>query len=152
MEHNRSYLLSAALLAVTGLALLIYAVYANMNASVIISWETATEFETAGYAIYRSDSPDGPFVKVSPDLIPASTDPLTGGVYDYQDDNVRAGQTYYYQLEEIETTGATSVEGPVEVTAAYRGVAESILGLVLLVFAWYTYRLAARRPAEFPNE
>lgn len=146
MENNRSFYISAVLLAVTGLALILYALYANLTTSVIINWETATEFETAGYAIYRSDTPEGPFEKITSELIPASTDPLTGGQYQYSDKTVQAGKTYYYQLEEIEVTGQSNLEKPIEVTAALRGIAEGILGFVLILFAWFTYRTAARRP------
>ncbi len=136
------------MLTFAGMLLIGYALYLNSSASVIINWETATEFETAGFAIYRSDSPDGPFVKITGDLIPASTDPLTGGSYEYTDLNVLAGKTYYYQLEEIELSGNTNIEGPIEVTAAFRGIAEGLLGVVLIIFAWFTFRISSR-PPEF---
>lgn len=146
MKRNSNFNFSALMLSFAGLLLIGYALFLNSNASIIINWETATEFETAGYAIYRSDSPDGPFIKITTDLIPASTDPLTGGTYEYTDLNVLAGKTYYYQLEEIELSGNANIEGPIEVTAAFRGIAEGLLGLVLILFAWFTYRITSRPP------
>ena len=144
MRPNRSFMISAALLAITGILLIVYIVVINFRSSVIVSWETATELETAGYFIYRSESPDGPFEKITEEMIPASTSPLTGGSYEYTDTETRAGNTYYYQLEEIETSGTTNIEGPIEGMAAYRGIPEGVLGIILLVFAWLTRRVAIR--------
>ena len=62
--------------------------------------------------------PAGPFTRLNAEVIPASPDPLVGGSYIYTDTQVVAGQTYYYQLEEVETSGGTSVQGVVAVTAS----------------------------------
>ena len=141
---NRSFIISALLLAITGVLLIAYALYLDLNSYVIISWETATELDTAGYMIARSEDPKGPFERVTDNMIPASSEPLTGGIYEFRDNNVRAGKVYYYQLEEIETTGGVNIEGPQEVTAAYRGIPLLAIGILLLVFAWFTRRLAYR--------
>ena len=84
---------------------------------VIVEWTTESEVETAGFNLYRSDSPDGPYVKVNDALIPGASDPLLGGKYVYTDTNVVAGRTYYYKLEDVELDGATTVHGPIEVVA-----------------------------------
>ncbi|MBI4786901.1 MAG: hypothetical protein HY782_07645, partial [Chloroflexi bacterium] len=44
-------------------------------------------------------------------------DSLVGGKYRFQDANVTPGQTYYYQLEDVETGGATTRHGPIVITA-----------------------------------
>ena len=151
MESNRSLFVSSILMALTGLFLIVYAGYQYLNTTIIITWETATEFETIGYAIYRSSSVDGDYEKISADLIPASPDPLTGGAYEFVDEDVRAGKTYFYKLEEIEASGLTTLEGPIEAQAASAGIAETVLGVVLLVFAWYTNRIAKRAKESLPE-
>jgi hypothetical protein len=84
---------------------------------VIVEWTTESEVDVAGFNLYRSDSPDGPYVKVNAALIPGASDPLLGGKYTYTDTNVVAGQTYYYKLEDIDLDGTTTLHGPIEVVA-----------------------------------
>jgi len=73
---------------------------------VVVTWETASEVGSAGFLLYRSDSPDGPFVLITENPIPAQGDPLAGASYHYQDSRVSWGQRYFYQLEEVERSGA----------------------------------------------
>ena len=87
-------------------------------ASVVVTeWTTESEVDLAGFNLYRSDSPDGPYVKVNATLIPGALDPLLGGKYAYTDTNVVAGRTYYYKLEDVELDGTTTLHGPIEVVA-----------------------------------
>lgn len=73
-----------------------------------ITWETASEVDTAGFNLYRSESPDGPWVKINDALIPPSEDPVSGGKYSFKDESAESGKTYYYQLEEVELSGKTT--------------------------------------------
>lgn len=84
---------------------------------VLVEWTTESEVDMAGFNLYRSDSPDGPYVKVNTAFIPGASDPLLGGKYAYTDTNVVAGQTYYYKLEDVELDGTTTLHGPIEVVA-----------------------------------
>jgi len=84
---------------------------------VIVEWTTESEVDLAGFNLYRSESPDGPYVKVNTVLIPGASDPLLGGKYAYTDTNVVAGHTYYYKLEDVELDGTTTLHGPIEVVA-----------------------------------
>ena len=70
--------------------------------SIEVEWETETEFETAGYNIYRSDSEDGEFVKINQRLIPSKADPTSGAQYTYIDSDIIPGNTYFYRLEDVE--------------------------------------------------
>ena len=84
---------------------------------VVVEWTTESEVDMAGFNLYRSESPDGPYVKVNAALIPGASDPLLGGKYAYTDTNVVAGRTYYYKLEDVELGGTTTLHGPIEVVA-----------------------------------
>lgn len=82
-------------------ALLFYQVAAPPQ--VEITWETATEQDTAGFYLYRSIEPEGEFTIINGDNIVNSLgSPVSGASYTYFDDAVTAGQTYYYVLEEVE--------------------------------------------------
>ena len=78
-----------------------------------ITWETASEVDTAGFNLYRSNTPDGPWLKINQQLIPPSDDPISGGAYKFVDPTAQAGQTYYYQLEEIELGGHATRFDPI---------------------------------------
>jgi hypothetical protein len=133
------------LLALAGALLTAWAVFAFSNPTVIVRWSTATEFETAGYAVYRGESPDGPFEKVSDALIPAAGDPISGGDYEFIDRDVEPGKTYYYMLEEVELSGGANREGPVVSTADRRGLIEGAVGIILFITGAAFVRFSPRR-------
>ncbi len=72
---------------------------------VIVTWSTESEVETAGFHVYRADTEDGSYERVSERLIPSGGDPFSGDEYTFVDQDVEAGGAYFYQLEELETTG-----------------------------------------------
>jgi hypothetical protein len=114
-----SYRLTLIIAIVLILAALVFFIVSAATPSVVtVEWSTASELNTAGFNLARGDSQTGPFTRLNTEVIPASPDPLVGGSYVYTDTQVAAGQTYYYQLEEVETTGGSSVQGVVAVTAS----------------------------------
>jgi hypothetical protein len=122
---------------------------ASQQATVIVEWTTASEVDTAGFNLYRSDTAQGTYVRVNANLVPASPDPLTGGSYQYKDSRVQPGKTYYYQLEDVQLDGQTTRHGPIEVQANNNGFVEwvvmTILFLVgLFVAFWFFTRTPAR--------
>ncbi len=101
------------------LLLALLALLAGCAAPVRVTWKTETEMNTAGFNLYRSTSPEGPFTdKVNAELIPPSADPLTGKEYEYLDTTAQAGVTYYYELQEIERNGNVNRFGPITVRAS----------------------------------
>jgi hypothetical protein len=110
-------------------------------ARVLVTWETASEVGTAGFFLYRSESPDGPFSLLDETLILAVGDPLIGGAYSQEDREVVWGRRYYYQLEEIEESGGRNRH--VEVVEAQAGLgwpwalgAGVFLAVVAAVLFW----------------
>ncbi len=84
---------------------------------ITLAWVTGTEVRTAGFNIYRSENPDGPYKRINSQLIPASGS-LAGSRYMYQDADVTPGKTYYYQLEDVEYNGANTRHNPISITVA----------------------------------
>jgi hypothetical protein len=102
-------------------------------ATVTVEWSTATELNTAGFNLYRGETKDGPFTRINAELIPASPDPLIGGSYIFTDTAVTGGHTYYYQLEDVETSGTATVQGVVEVKADGGLDPANLIGLAAVV-------------------
>jgi len=112
---------------------------ASCTAPVRVEWATEVEMNTAGFDLYRGESPEGPFdVKVNDAPIPASSDPMAGGEYSYVDRTAQAGKTYYYQLRELELTGNVNTYGPIEVRTTWldarwaAALAVATLGMIIV--------------------
>ena len=82
---------------------------------VLVAWETVSELENAGFNLYRSDSPAGPQTLLAyvPSQAPGSAQ---GAAYSYEDGAVQPGQTWWYWLEDVSLSGATTLHGPVSAT------------------------------------
>ena len=62
-------------------------------------WSPNPEPDVAGYNLYRSTDPKGPWTKLTPTLYSKTT---------FTDENVESGKTYYYYLEAVDTSGNVS--------------------------------------------
>ncbi|MCO5204492.1 MAG: fibronectin type III domain-containing protein [Anaerolineae bacterium] len=85
--------------------------------SLTIKWTTENELDTIGYNLYRAESADGEYVKITDALIPANNDPTRSSEHEFKDTNVKRGTTYFYQLETVGREGNSEFEGPIELTA-----------------------------------
>ena len=74
----------------------------------VITWETASEVDTAGFNIYRGPTEEGPWTQINESLVPPSDDPVQGGQYEFTDEEAEPGETYFYLLEEVELSGAVN--------------------------------------------
>ncbi|MBN1668448.1 MAG: hypothetical protein JW862_15240 [Anaerolineales bacterium] len=105
------------------------------QAIVIVEWSTASELDTVGFNILRSENPTGPFQQINDSLIPASDNPYSGADYEYADTHTRRGQTYYYLLEDLEASGVTNQYGPIEIQASNNNPLLLLLAGILLASA-----------------
>jgi hypothetical protein len=82
---------------------------------VVVSWETVSETDNAGFNLYRSDDVAGPLSLLAylPSQAPGST---VGATYSFEDLDVQPGHTYWYTLEDVSLGGATTLHGPVSAT------------------------------------
>ncbi|MCX5887057.1 MAG: hypothetical protein NT096_14310 [Proteobacteria bacterium] len=83
---------------------------------VILTWKTESEIDNAGFNVYRAKLEDGEYIKINGALIPAEGTSTRGTVYHYVDGNLVNGETCYYKLEDIDTSGFSSMHGPVSAT------------------------------------
>ena len=110
---------SAALnVATTEVTLLSFAAEGR-DGAVDLSWTTASELWNLGFHLYRAEAAGGPYTRITTSLIPGLGSSPTGRSYAYRDSGLVNGRTYYYELEDVETTGQTERHGPVSaVTSA----------------------------------
>ncbi|MEI6125489.1 MAG: VCBS repeat-containing protein [Pseudomonadota bacterium] len=79
---------------------------------VTLKWTTASEISNAGFNIYRAVSADGPYEKVNAELIPAQGSSTQGASYAFIDKDAKNRTAYFYKLEDIDLSGASTLHGP----------------------------------------
>ena len=76
-------------------------------------WTTASEEENFGYDVYRGDSENGPFVKLTQQPILGNGTTLDTHKYEFSDDTIDPCKDYWYYVESISTNGAREKFTPV---------------------------------------
>src|SRR6266540_2471887 len=84
-----------------------------LDSGVELRWETGSELNNLGFSLYRSLSAEGPYERITSTVIPGLGSSPAGASYSYVDGGLANGTTYFYKLEDIETTGKTRLHGPV---------------------------------------
>jgi hypothetical protein len=83
---------------------------------VTLNWTTGSETENLGYHIYRCLTIDGEYEKLTADMIEGAGSSRTTQAYEFVDQDVQEGATYFYKLEQVDFDGTTEVYGPIPVT------------------------------------
>jgi hypothetical protein len=85
---------------------------------ILLTWETASELDNRGFNLYRGMSPDGWDRRLNEYLIPSQSQGNPGGFFYTWEDHadLDPGQTYWYWLEAVDLSGATTLHGPVSAT------------------------------------
>ena len=111
---------------------------------IVISWATETEFDTAGFNIYRSDTIDGEYRQVNAQLLPGRAEAAAGASYSWEDKNAEPGRSYFYQLEDVEYDNTRTRHEPFEHHASGISllkqviiISSLILGLALIVYGGF---------------
>jgi len=104
---------------VTAVEIVSFAAKEGEQGAVILSWETATEIDNAGFNIYRSKRSDGTYKKVNGKLIPAQGGGSLGASYSYEDTPGKG--IFRYKLEDVDYNGVSTMHGPVKVRVRSEG-------------------------------
>ncbi|MBC8232488.1 T9SS type A sorting domain-containing protein, partial [bacterium] len=72
---------------------------------VILRWITESETNNLGFEIYRGESKDGPFEKITPHRIAGAGTTASQNKYEYIDETAVEGNKYFYYVEDIDFSG-----------------------------------------------
>lgn len=105
--------------------------------SVRLAWDPVPEYRIAGYHLYRSPQEAGPWQRVNLDLIPGTW---------YLDETVESGETWYYAVTAVNTSGAESdlstpvrvVVGGTRLAVSLEGDTHAVAGEVVILTAQVT--------------
>jgi subtilisin family serine protease len=85
-----------------------------------LTWETASELNSMGFNLFRSEAANGNYVQLNSALIAcqAPGSPL-GTIYSWRDDAVAPGVRYYYRLQVLDVGDGATFYGPVSAETAH---------------------------------
>ena len=70
-----------------------------------IRWATASEVDNFGFDVYRSESEEGPFVRLNEEIIEGAGTADEPQHYEFVDASIEPHKTYYYYVESISMSG-----------------------------------------------
>ena len=78
-----------------------------------LKWTTASEVENFGFDIYRGLSEDGPFERITTELLPGAGTTDEPQNYVYVDSDINPSRDYYYYIESISLGGIRETFSPI---------------------------------------
>ena len=81
---------------------------------------TESEIDNLGFHLYRSSTEEGPYDRITADLVEGAGTASNQQTYTFSDPNVTNGITYWYKLEDVAFDGRTALHGPIAVTPQAR--------------------------------
>ena len=84
---------------------------------IVLHWTTQSESENLGFHIYRAEEEEGPYVRISAEIIKGAGNSQSARAYSYTDRDVAPDRTYHYQLQDIDFDGRSTMHGPVYTSA-----------------------------------
>ncbi len=82
---------------------------------VVLAWITQSETDNLGFHVYRSESGEAAYGRLTEELIAGHGTTALPHSYSFTDRLVRAGVRYYYRLTDIDCRGNETTHGPVSV-------------------------------------
>ena len=77
----------------------------RLSGAVVITWETQSELNNAGFFIKRSEARNGKFVVINPTMVPGAGTTSEKQSYTYTDTSAKPNVVYYYQIEDVSLDG-----------------------------------------------
>lgn len=81
------------------------------SGNVVLTWETSSEIDNAGFNLYRARIEGGPYTKINSALIAAKGNASSGSRYKFVD--TQGEGRFYYKLEDVDNYGVSTMHGPV---------------------------------------
>jgi hypothetical protein len=82
---------------------------------ITVLWETQSEVNCLGFHVWRSEESSSGYAKITSDLISSQGNGSALTEYAYTDKHVAPNTIYWYKIEEISLSGASTFYGPISV-------------------------------------
>jgi len=88
---------------------------------VILTWTTQSEINNQGFEVYRSTREDGAYALIASyennEALQGAGNSNTERSYRYEDRLIAGGETYWYQIADVDYSGVRTFHGPVSAAA-----------------------------------
>lgn len=84
------------------------------DTKVTLKWETGSEVGNIGFYVYRGETTDGPFKKIS-NLIEGAGNSAIGRAYEFIDKKIKPAKTYFYYIEDVDVYGIRDKSDAIQV-------------------------------------
>jgi len=125
---------------------------------VLLKWRTESETNNLGFHVYRSETKDGEYVRITPRLIKGQGSDSTLYDYSFLDETAEEGQSYWYLIEDIDFSGITEKSDPIQVGFSRKAVPLKVLPAHFALYqnypnpfnpeTWFPYDLAEQANVE----
>ncbi|MEM9552789.1 MAG: hypothetical protein AAGC60_00900 [Acidobacteriota bacterium] len=88
------------------------------SSPITIRWTTASEVDNYGFHVYRGLDVDGPFERLTRQIIAGAGTTDLPRRYAYEDRTARPGETYYYWVETVSLSGVRRQLTPIQAAKA----------------------------------
>lgn len=78
-----------------------------------LKWTTASEVDNFGFDVFRSESEEGPFEKMTDDPLPGAGTTDEPQSYLWEDLDIEKGKDYFYYIESISMAGVRERFSPI---------------------------------------
>ncbi|MBC7188559.1 MAG: T9SS type A sorting domain-containing protein [Calditrichaeota bacterium] len=85
----------------------------RVNGGVKLVWVTQSETDNRGFEVRRATAEQGPFVRITSQLIPGAGNSTERREYSYHDGKAAPDTAYYYMLADIDYAGRVRLHGPI---------------------------------------
>ena len=82
---------------------------------ILLRWHSISEINNLGFHLYRSETKDGGYVRVTPTLIKGHGTDATQHEYSFLDETAEVGKSYWYVIEDVDFSGNTELCDPIQV-------------------------------------
>ena len=77
----------------------------HTDVGIVVKWTTESEIDNAGFYIYRSNTKDGEFKVVNPQMIQGAGTIGERNEYTWTDTTAKLNTVYYYRIEDVSHAG-----------------------------------------------
>ncbi len=75
------------------------------DGEVVLRWRTESEVNNIGFILFRGESREGPFTRITERIIPGAVNTALPREYSFRDKEVEGGRTYFYYIESVDISG-----------------------------------------------
>jgi hypothetical protein len=93
---------------------------ADAKTGIVVTWITESEVNSAGFYVWRSESENGDYQRLSTALISGHGSSSSKNGYRFSDPTAVSGKIYWYKIESVSTDGSSEFHGPISARVAAR--------------------------------